>query len=252
MDELLVEVAGRVATLTINRPERRNAMDLETLDALADAWRTLEADADVRAVILTGAGDEAFSSGADLRDFAPPSERHRLGPSHPAFFPERTLGKPLIAAVNGYCLAGGCELLLACDIGVAAEHATFAIPEPTLGLFPAGGSAVRAPRRLGWTAAMELLLTGERIDASEALRIGLVNRVVPIEYLSQTAQAIAEQIAANSPAAVRAIKECALETGGLALEEAFARQDEFSRRVHAGPDAAEGIEAFREKRAPEF
>ena len=251
-ETLRYEVTEHVATITIARSERRNAMDLATLDALHAAWSRAEEDADVRAVILTGQGEVAFSAGADLKDFAPESERRRVGPTHPAFFPELVLRTPLIAAVNGHCLAGGLELLLASDIRIAARHATFGIPEPQLGLFPAGGSAVRAPRRLGWAAAMELLLTGEPIDAATALSIGLVNRVVDLDELMPTARAIAGRIAANSPVAVRTIKECALASDGVPLEEALARQAEFAARVHAGPDAAEGMRAFREKRSPRF
>lgn len=252
MANLLYDVAGRVATITINRPERRNAMDLATLDALNEAWVAAEGDEDIRAVILTGAGDLAFSAGADLKEFAPEAERHRVGPTHPAFFPESVIRKPLVAAVNGACLAGGCELLLACDIRLAVPHATFGLPEPKRGLFPAGGSAVRAPRRLGWAPAMHLLLTGDAIDAETALRIGLVNRIVPASDLMDEARAIAERVAANSAAAVRAIKECALASDGIPLEEALERQADYSRRVSASPDAQEGIRAFREKREPRF
>ncbi|HEX9774534.1 MAG TPA: enoyl-CoA hydratase-related protein [Actinomycetota bacterium] len=246
------DVAERVATVTLDRQERRNAMSLATLDALADAWRRFDADEDVRAVILTGAGDVAFSAGADLKEFAPADQRHRVGPTHDAFFPERVLLKPLIAAVNGLCLAGGFELLLACDVRLAADHATFGLPEPALGLFPGGGSAVRAPRRLGWANAMDLILTGEPVDAATALRMGLVSRVVPREDLMPTARAVAARLARNSPGALRAIKRCALETDGMTLAEAFERQTDFSRAVIAGPGPAKGIAAFREKRAPRF
>jgi enoyl-CoA hydratase/carnithine racemase len=249
---IVVEVADRVATVTMDRPERRNALDLAALDTLADAWTKLDADDEVRAVILTGAGEISFSAGADLKEFAPESERHRLGPTHPAFFPERLLLKPLIAAVNGFCLAGGMELLLATDIRIAAPNATFGLPEPARGLFPAGGSAVRAPRRLGWAAAMELLLTGRPIDAAKALQIGLITRIVPLPELMPAARAIANDAAACSPAALRAIKQCAVESDGLPLEDAFRLSAALSEQVHRGADAAEGIAAFRDKRPPRF
>lgn len=242
------EVEDRVATVTVDRPERRNAMDLDALDALADAWARAEADDEVRALILTGAGDVAFSAGADIKHFT--DDWARVEPVHPAFYPELSLRKPLLAAVNGHCLAGGMELLLACDIRVAAEHATFGLPEAQRGLFPAGGSAVRAPRRLGWANAMELLLTGDPIDAARALRIGLVNRVVPLGDLAEVTRAIAARIATNPPLAVRIIKECALHTDGLPLVEAFERVRAYSQRHAEAPETQEAVRAFREGRDP--
>lgn len=239
------EVDGHTATVTIDRQERRNALDAAALDALARAWHDADGDDAVRAVILTGAGDEAFSAGADLKE-----DWTGSAPSHDAFFPERTLHKPLIAAVNGICVAGGLELLLACDIRIAAEHATFALPEARVGLFPGGGSAARAPRRLAWSDAMWLLFTGDTIDAQHARRVRLVSHVVPASELRTTARAIAERVAACSPDTVRAIKRAALETDGMPLLDALAAQASYVRDGSAR--AREGIDAFREKRAPRF
>ncbi len=245
MSGLRYEVDGHIATITLDRPERRNALGPDTLDALARAWRDADADDAVRAVILTGEGDRAFCAGADLT-----ADWSETATTHDAFFPERVLLKPLIAAVNGACVAGGLELLLTCDIRFAAEHATFALTEPSLGLFPAGGSAVRAPRRLGWPHAMYLLTTADKIDSMEAARIGLINRAVPLPELLPLARATAEMIARNSPASVRAIKRAAIETDGMGLLDALQEQAQYVKPGSA--DAAEGIASFREKRAPEF
>jgi enoyl-CoA hydratase/carnithine racemase len=236
-------VRDLVATVTIERPEVRNAMDPATLDELAAAWARAESDDGVRAVILTGAGTAAFSAGADLK-----ADWSGAQPAHDAFFPERVLRKPLIAAVRGFCLAGGCELLLACDVRIASADATFGLPEPSRGLFPAGGSAVRAPRRLGWANAMHLLLTAERIDANAALRIGLINEIAD-DPLAR-AREIAARIARNSPASVRAIKECALQTDGMPLLDALVEQARFVKP--GSVDAREGVDAWKEKRAPKF
>lgn len=249
MANLLYDASDRVATITINRPEHGNAMDLRTLDALHEAWVAAEGDPDIRAVILTGAGDVAFSTGADGEERARAELRARTA-AHPALFPELVLAKPLIAAVNGACLAEGCELLLACDIGIAARGAAFGLPEPQVGRYPAGGSAVRAPRRLGWTNAMMLLLTGETVDAEEALRIGLVSRVVEPAELMPTARAVARRIARNTPSAVRAIKRCAIESDGIPLEEAFERDRAHARLAHASPDAPGGIRPSDQERTP--
>jgi enoyl-CoA hydratase/carnithine racemase len=238
---LRYEVDGDIATITIDRPTRRNALAPPTLDALARAWHEAEQDDDVRVVILTGAGDRAFCAGADLKE-----SWKDASPSHDAFFPERVLTKPLIAAVNGACVAGGVELLLACDIRYGADHSTFALTEASLGLFPAGGSAVRAPRRLAWPHAMYLLLTADKIDSIEAVRIGLINKAVPLPGLLPLARATAAMIARNSPATLRAIKRAAIESDGLPLLDALAKQAEFVTPGSA--DGAEGIKRFREKR----
>jgi enoyl-CoA hydratase len=237
-----------IACITLDRPEVQNALDLPALDALAAAWDEVDRDPEVRVVVITGAGDRAFSVGADLKRFNPAGAKVEL--RHAAFFP--ATNKPIVAAVNGLCLAGGCELLGATDLRVAAEHATFAITEAKLGLFPAGGSAVRLPRQLPWPLAMELMITGRPITAAEALRWGLVNQVVPADRVRPAAFALAERVAALSPVAVAAIKQCARDTLGLPLADAFAAQVAFTRRVIESDDAQEGPRAFLEKRPPQF
>jgi (E)-benzylidenesuccinyl-CoA hydratase len=243
-----LEKKDAVCFVTMNRPHVLNALDLEALDALAEAWRELERDPALSVCVLTGAGDRSFSVGADLKDFAPPGTKIEL--KHPAFFPET--GKPIVAAVNGYCLAGGCELLGATDVRIAAEHAEFSVTEAKLGLFPAGGSAVRFARQLPWPLAMELMITGRHVSADDAFRWGLVNRVVPLAKLMTTAEDYARAIAACSPVSVRAIKECARATLAMPLDEAFEAQVEYTRRVVESEDAQEGVRAFLERRAPRF
>jgi enoyl-CoA hydratase/carnithine racemase len=237
-----------ICLVTMNRPQVMNALDLAALDALAEAWRDIERDDSIRVALLTGAGEKSFSVGADLKAFAPPGTKIEL--RHAAFFPETD--KPIVAAVNGFCLAGGCELLGATDIRVAAEHAEFSITEAKIGLFPAGGSAVRFPRQLPWPLAMELMITGRRISAADALRWGLVNRVVPRADLAAAAEDYARAIAKLSPVSVRAIKQCAKTTLGMPLDVAFDAQVEFTKRVVASEDAKEGPRAFLEKREPRF
>jgi enoyl-CoA hydratase/carnithine racemase len=243
-----VEKRGSIATITMNRPEVLNALDLASLDALADAWRTIDGDGQIRVAIITGAGDRSFSVGADLKNFAPPDAHIEL--VHDAFFPKTN--KPIIAAVNGYCLAGGCEILGATDLRIAAPHAVFSLTEAKLGLFPAGGSAVRFPRQLPWPLAMELLIGGRNVSAEEALRFGLVNRVVPSSELSGAAVEIAERVAGLSPISVQAIKACARSTLSMSLDDAFRAQVDFTRRVIGSDDAKEGHRAFLEKRPPRF
>jgi (E)-benzylidenesuccinyl-CoA hydratase len=240
--------SGAIATIAMNRPEVLNALDLAALDALAAAWSEIDRDPAIRVAIVTGAGDRSFSVGADLKHFAPPGARIEL--VHPAFFP--STDKPIVAAVNGYCLAGGCELLGATDIRFAAPHAVFSLTEARLGLFPAGGSAVRYPRQLPWPLAMELLIGGRHVTADEALRWGLVNRVVPSQDLMAAAREAAERIARLSPVSVRAIKACAKQTFAMPLEEAFRAQVAFTKTVVESDDAKEGQRAFLEKREPSF
>jgi enoyl-CoA hydratase/carnithine racemase len=243
-----VERRGQVVTITLDRPEVLNALDLAALDALDRAWSDFDRDPELRVAILTGSGERSFSTGADLKRFAPPGASVEL--QHAAFFPKTN--KPIVAAVNGYCIAGGLELLGATDLRVAAEHATFALTEAKLGLFPAGGSAVRFPHQLPWPLAMELMIGGREISAEEALRWGLVNRVVPLGLLMDTAQQIAERIAKLAPISVQAIKESARSALGMTLEEGYRAQIELTRRVVSSEDAEEGRRAFLEKREPRF
>ncbi len=251
-----------IAYITLNRPEARNALDPDTLEALGKTWIDFRDDPSVRVAIITGVGN-SFCAGADLAQLIPRITSSPEGLAglvkgemgeifQSALLRDIEIWKPIVAAVNGYCIAGGLEMLLGTDIRIASENAFFAIQEPRWGLFPAGGSTVRLPRQIPFCKAMEILLTGERIDAKEALRMGLVNYVVPQEELMATAEKYARKIADNGPLAVSAIKQSVVECLSLPLPEAFDREIELASPVFASEDAVEGPMAFMQKRKPEF
>jgi enoyl-CoA hydratase/carnithine racemase len=254
------EVSGAVVTITIDRPERRNAIDPPTTRALADAWRRFRDGGDLRVAVLTGAGSEAFCAGADLRsidDFyaLTPAERLARAEAEPGLgglTRNLEVWKPVIAAINGYCLAGGFELALACDIRIAAETATFGLPEVTWGIMPGAGGTQRLPRLAPLGAALELVFTGERITAAEAHRLGIVNRVVSSPGLLPTALALAQRIARNGPVAVQAAKQAVYRGRHLPLDEALRLEQLLAEPVRQSEDAREGPRAFLEKRAPAF
>jgi enoyl-CoA hydratase len=250
---LLTEQRGAVLIVTMNRPEKRNALSGPMLAGLREAWDRVDGDPGIRACVLTGAGG-AFCAGADLK---------AMNASHPGstdFDPAvlepllkgRRLTKPLIAAVEGPAIAGGTEILQATDIRVAGESARFGISEARWGLFPLGGSAVRLVRQLPYTLAADLLLTGRHITAAEAVAIGLIGHVVPDGEALGKALEIAGQIAANGPVAVRAILRTIRETEGLPENEAFRIEARIGLEVFRSEDAREGPRAFTEKRPPEF
>jgi enoyl-CoA hydratase len=252
---LLTEQRGAVLIVTMNRPEKRNALSGPMLAGMREAWDRVDGDPGIRACVLTGAGG-AFCAGADLKAM---NESHP-GSSGSGFDPSvlepllkgRRLTKPLIAAVEGPAIAGGTEILQATDIRVAGEGARFGISEARWGLFPLGGSAVRLVRQLPYTVAVDLLLTGRHITAAEALRIGLIGHVVPDGEALPAAMKIAEQIAANGPVAVRAILRTIRETEGLPENEAFRIEARIGMEVFRSEDAREGPRAFAEKRTPQF
>jgi enoyl-CoA hydratase len=255
---LLVERDGHVCTLTLNRPDARNAFGLEMMARLADAWIMVDEDPEIRAVILTGAGG-TFSAGADLkthldRQHSPWQARFDADPDlhWRCFLRHYTLKKPLIAAVEGYALGGGTEILQATDIRVAGETARFGVTEAKMGLFPLGGSTVRLRRQIPHTKALEMLLTGEMIDAAEALRIGLVGRVVPAGQALAEATRLAQRIADNGPLAVQAILRSVKESAELSEAEGLARELEIGWPILKTRDAREGGKAFAEKRKPVF
>ena len=265
MPALLYEKRDTIAYITFNRPEVRNAWDPETMIRLADTWEDFAADDSLRVAIITGAGDKAFSAGADLARLMPLFTRarepedewdrrvlERGDVQRPAVLRGFPLYKPVIAAVNGFCLAGGMELLQATDIRIAAEHASFGLSEAKRALVPAGGSMVRLARQVPYCKAMEILLTGDRISAQEAHRIGLVNYVVPADEVMPMAERFAQTLAENGPLAVRKIKEAVIRTSGLSLEEAYKIESECARDVMRSEDAKEGPRAFMEKRAANF
>jgi enoyl-CoA hydratase len=255
-DDLIYEKDGAIATMTFNRPHAHNAISAELGRAMGEATADFEADDELRVMIVTGAGDKAFCSGADLKTAIPQmTSMASAGAARPGAGTARPFSnvtKPIVAAVNGYALAGGTELLLGTDIRVASEHATFGLPEPHWGLVPFGGSHVRLPQQVPWARAMEILLTGDPIKAQEALAIGLINRVVPHADLMPTARGIAERICRNGPLAVRSIKQAVLEAYNRPWEEAFAIESKISGIVLASDDAKEGPRAFAEKREPRF
>lgn len=244
---------GRTEVITINRPEARNAIDGATSMALSTAFDELEADPEVRAVVLTGAGDRAFSAGMDLKAFAT-GEGAEIAGAKGGFagIVQRDFPKPLIAAVNGSALAGGCEIMLACDIVVAAEHAAFGIPEVKRGLMAAAGALIRLPKRLPMAVALELAMTGEPIDAQRALALGLVNRVVPARDVLDTALGIAESICENAPLAVRVSRRVLRAAADVPEEEGWKLNATAVGEVFSSPDAMEGPRAFAEKRKPNW
>jgi len=260
-----VRVDGPLCTITLVAPRRRNALTPEMLCGLADAFVAFADDPALRVAILTGAGEHAFCAGGDLDRTlplltgarAPEDAFDRRLLSDPQVLAasglrDFALDKPVIAAVNGACLAAGFELLLGTDIRIAAEQAVFGLPEVQLGLLPFAGSMARLPRQVPHAAAMRLLLTGEPIDAHEARRIGLIDQVLPVADVLPAALRLAQRIARNGPLAVRAVKRTVRGASGRPLAEAYAAEDEARREVFASADAREGPRSFLEKREPRF
>jgi E-phenylitaconyl-CoA hydratase len=244
-----------VATITINRPERMNAMDSEHYSALSDAWVRVRDDSDIRVAIVTGAGDKSFTAGADLKSFvgAPPSLAAVLTTQKDQLLNRGLeVWKPVIAAVNGFCLGGGMTLLLATDLRIAAEHATFALSEVKRGVFPANGGTQRIAQQLPHAVAMEMLLLGDTFDAQTALRWGLVNRVVPANMVMVTAHEFAARLVRNAPLAVQAAKELAIRSRDVDLATGLRLEQLFLRLLQDSDDVREGTTAFREKRDPSF
>lgn len=246
---VLYEVRERIATITIDRPAQRNAIDAATAAALRAATDRFEADHEALVAILTAGGDRAFCAGMDLKAFANGEGPAILeGPCGFAGFTHYPRTKPCIAAVNGAALGGGCEIVLSCDLIVAAEHARFGLPEVTRGLFAASGGALRLPRLIPRARALELLLTGDLIDAQTACDLGLINKVVPRGRLLETARDLALRICANAPLAVRETLTLVRAVFSLPEEQLQARNDAAWTRIAASEDAHEGPRAFAEKR----
>lgn len=248
-------VDAHVATVVLNRPEALNAIDPETQAGLAECWRRIREDDEIRVAILTGAGDRAFSTGADLKKTMPPAESYAalaFGRGDAGFLDGMDIGKPVICAINGFALGGGLELALACDIRIAADTARFGFPEVRVGSIPGGGGTQRLPRTVGRSDAMLLLLTGDMIDSAEALRLGIVSRVVPAADLLPEARAVAGRIAANAPLAVRAVKHLVGYGEGLPVGTAVAAERLVWGVLRDTDDRIEGRRAFQEKRRPAF
>ena len=244
------EHGRHIVVVTISNEPRRNAMSRAMLADLAQLWDRLDASS-CRCIVLTGAGDKAFSSGADVSgDLSAAPETARF--VNRALLKNTVFSKPIIAAVNGDCVAGGLELLLSTDIRAAAPHARFGLPEVRWSIYPFGGATVKLARQIGHVHAMDLLLTGRLIDAETAARLGLVNRVVAADALMRWAIETAETIAGNSPSAVQAVKQAisAQVADDAQSREAF--EQELGDRVRSGPHFREGIAAFLEKRRPDY
>jgi enoyl-CoA hydratase/carnithine racemase len=244
-----------IAYVMVNRPKVLNALNTSTWTDLQAAFEDAKADASVQGVILTGAGDKAFIAGADIGELADvdaygAEESSRFGQGVLDFI--ENLGKPVIAAINGFALGGGCETAMACTIRIAAEHAKFGQPEVKLGLLPGGGGTQRLPRLVGKGRALQLILTGETISAQEAYRIGLVNEVVAAAGLIDRAETILKQIAANAPIAVKFSLEAANKGLETSQSEGLALEASYFGICAATQDKKEGTSAFLEKRAPKF
>jgi enoyl-CoA hydratase len=246
------ERRGNVALVTLNRPEARNAISPEVSREMVGILDDIEGDAGVRAVVLTGAGD-VFSAGADLKVVASgrAADIANVKGSF-AGIVTRDFPKPIIAAVNGPALAGGFEIVLSCDLVVAADTARFGIPEVQRGLMAAAGGLIRLPKRVSLAIALELAMTGDPIDAPRALALGLVNRVVPRDAVVSEALALAERIGQNSPIAVRMSRQLVREAAEMSEAEGWKRTNELSVAVFTSGDAIEGATAFAEKRAPQW
>ena len=254
---VIYQMHDHIAVVMLNRPEAMNAIDPETAAELRELWEHIAADGDVRCVILTGAGERAFCTGSDLKKTMPPKE----GVAELSFG-ARTMPHllanmervkvPIICAINGYAVGGGLELALACDIRIASENARMGLPEVCIGSLPGGGGTQRMPRAIGLSNAMHLLLTGDIVDAQEALRLGLVSKVCSAAMLQDEAHKIAQRIAGNAPLAVRAIRKLVLEGLDMPLDQAISHEFMAFGLLRDSQDRIEGRLAFQEKRKPVF
>jgi enoyl-CoA hydratase len=253
-ETLLVERRERVAIVTINRPEKRNALNIQTRAEGAAALEELREDDGIRVVVFTGAGDKAFIAGADIAEFAGRTAvtQRDVMTGRSLFTAIDTFPKPVIAMINGYCLGGGCELALACDLRIASERASFGQPEINLGIIPGGGGTQRLTHLVGEGKAMELILTGEIIDAQTAYSYGLVNTVVAAGELEAKTMEIANRIAEKSPIALRMAKEAVKTASRAPLDEGLRREIDLFALCFSSQDKDEGVTAFLEKRKPEF
>ena len=257
-ENLTFEVRGRVSVVTMNRPEKKNALSVPMLVGMVDAWNEIDSNDDIRCAILTGAGG-TFCSGMDLKRSDNPEDaiyQQRMAEDPDlhwkALLRHYSLRKPLIAAVEGYALAGGTEILQATHIRVAGESAVFGVTEVARGLFPLGGSTVRLRRQIPYTVAMDLLLTGRHMPAEEAKAVGLIGHVVPDGTALDKAMELGNMIAANAPLSVEAVLRSVTETEGMSEVDGLARELEHGWPIFATEDSKEGMLAFAEKRPPNF
>jgi len=249
---ILVERHDPVAVVTLNRPEQLNALNWQLIRELADACEVLDRDAAVRCIILTGAGEKAFAAGADIKEMAGQTPVTMISGDFENWDRIRRIHTPLIAAVGGFALGGGCELALHCDIIIASENAKFGQPEINLGIIPGAGGTQRLARTLGKFVAMEMILTGRNYTAAELHALGLVNRVVPQGQHLEEAKKVAAMIAAKSPIATRLAKEAVLAAFEMPQEQGLLYEKHLFATLFATDDQKEGMAAFVEKRTPDF
>ncbi len=246
--------ADGVGVITIDRPDKRNALDHATRVQLLAAFETMRTEPKVRVVVLTGTG-KAFVAGADVREFVDKKPMDILGEllHEPSIFEAAdSLPKPLIAMINGYCLGSGNELAMACDIRIASEEAKFGQPEVNLGMMPGGGATQRLPRLVGFGKALMIMYTGQILDSTEALRVGLVDVVVPARQLEERTMTLAKVIATKSPMALALIKEAARASFRVPLDQGIRREQSLASVIFSSKDMQEGVKAFLEKRQPRF
>ena len=253
-ENLIVEERGAVARVTVNRPDKLNALNIRTREEILAVFKDLTGNSNIRVVVITGAGDKAFIAGADISEFAGRTalEQREIMQRSRAFDAMEDCPKPVIAMINGFALGGGCELAMACDIRIASAKAKFGQPEVKLGLIPGGGGTQRLSRLIGEGKAMELILTGDMIDAEEALRLGLVNQVVPPEELESRTMALANRIAELSPVALAMAKKSVKNAARTDLTRGLEAESDLFALCFASEDTEEGVRAFLEKRKPVF
>lgn len=253
-ETIIVEKKERIAVLTVNRPDKLNALNTRVHEEGVSALEEIGRDEAVRVVVITGAGEKSFIAGADIGEFAgrTPVTQRAVFQHKTLFNSIDTFAKPVIAMINGFCLGGGCELALACDIRLAGENARLGQPEINLGIIPGGGGTQRLTRLIGEGRAMEMILTGEMIDARTALEFGLVNHVYPADQLEAETMRLAGQIAEKSPIALQMAKEAVKTAARANLEEGLRREIDLFAITFSSEDKEEGVAAFLEKRKPEF
>jgi enoyl-CoA hydratase len=252
---IVYEKKEQVATITLNRPKSLNALNTALLTELKDALEDAEVDADVRVIVITGAGEKAFCAGADvaeIRDKNPEEARAFSQWFQGILTHIERMKKPVIAKIHGFCLGGGLELALACDFRIASENALFGLPEVNLAIIPGGGGTQRLPRLIGKTKALELLMTGEQIDATEALRLTFVNNVVPAAELDRAVDELIKKLLSKSPVTLAILKSAVNKGIEMDLQRALQYEAECFESVLKTEDAREGLKAFLEKRKPEF
>ena len=252
---VLYEVADHVATITLNRPEVRNAMNTALREAMLERFTALATDDDVRVIVVKGAGDKAFSAGADIREFVEPLVPTQFREQRRRIDFRQVMDRcpqPIIAAIRGIALGGGLELALACDIRIAGDDALLGLTEVNLAIIPGGGGTQRLPRLIGRGKALEMILTGARIGAAEALRLGLVERVVPAAEVLTAAQDLARELAGRAPVALRYAKEAVVKGLGMSLDDGLRLEGDLSTLLRTTEDRLEGARAFLEKRKPNW